>query len=98
MWTLPQGVEDIKRAKPTRHGRIDGGHVATIRAFEIEIDHDGVLAASHDDGFTGFVRKSVDLLVRHIGRDVDEISRAGLAAKFQVVAPSHARAAESWER
>jgi hypothetical protein len=59
-------------------------------AFDIEIDHDGILTTSYDDSFTGFVGEGVDLLVRHVWRNIDEIAGAGFTAEFQVVAPSHA--------
>ena len=61
-----------------------------LRAFEVEVHHDRVLAASYDYGFTGFARKSVDLLMRHVGRNINEVARSGLAAEFQMIAPSHA--------
>ena len=60
-----------------------------FRAFEIEIDNDGVLTAPHDDGFTGLVWERVDFLVRNVGRNVDEVPRSGFAAEFQVVSPPH---------
>ena len=61
-----------------------------IWTFGVEIDHDGILTASYDDGLTGFVGECVDLLVRHVGRNIDEVARAGFTAEFQVISPSHA--------
>ena len=40
----------------------------------------------------------VDLLVRHVGRHVDEIARAGLGHEFQPLAPAHARASAARRR
>ena len=64
-----------------------------LGALDVEIHHDRVLAASYDDGFTGFVGKSVDLLVRHIGRNIDEVAGSCFTAEFQVVSPSHTSSA-----
>jgi hypothetical protein len=60
-----------------------------LRTFDVEIDYDGVLAASYHHGLAGFVRESVDLLVGHVGRNIDEVTRSGFTAEFQVVAPTH---------
>ena len=61
-----------------------------LRALDVKIDDDGVLTASHHDSLTGFIGSSVDLLVRHVWRNIDEIAGPGLTAEFQVVSPSHA--------
>ena len=50
---------------------------------------DGILTTSYDDRFTRFVGERVDLLVRYIGWNIDEVARAGFTAEFQVVSPSH---------
>ena len=63
---------------------------AGFRAFDFQIDHDRILTATYDDSFAGFVGASVDLLVRHLGGNIDEITRPCLTAEFQVVSPSHA--------
>ena len=63
---------------------------AGLRAFDFQIDHDRILTASYHDSFTGFVGTSVDLLVGHVGGNIDKISRPGLTAEFQAVSPSHA--------
>lgn len=62
-----------------------------LGTFEIEIDDDWVLTAAHDYGFTRLVGECVDLLVRDIGWNVDEVARSGFAAELQVVPPAHPR-------
>jgi hypothetical protein len=57
---------------------------------EVQVYHNGVLTASYDDSFTGFVGESVNLLVRHERRNIDEVTWSGFTAKFEVVSPSHA--------
>ena len=42
---------------------------------------------------SGSVGAGVDLLVRHVGRHVDEVARAGLGGELQLLAPAHARPA-----
>src|SRR5580700_3027869 len=61
-----------------------------LGAFEVKIHHDRVLTAAYHDGFTRLVGESVDLLMRHEGRNVDEVARSGLAAEFQPLSPPHA--------
>src|ERR1700733_2210556 len=57
---------------------------------EVEIYHYGVLTASNHHSFTGFVGKSVYLLVRHEWRNINEVTRPGFTAEFEVVSPAHA--------
>ena len=64
-----------------------------LGTLDVEIHHDRVLTASYDDGLTGFVGESVDLLVRHIRRNIDEVAGSCFTAEFQVVSPSHASSA-----
>ncbi len=45
-----------------------------FRAFDFQIDHDGILTTSNHHSFTWFVAASVNLLVRHVGRNIDEIA------------------------
>ncbi len=42
---------------------------------------------------SGSVVRGVDLLVRHVGRHIDEVAGAGLGDELQLVAPAHAGAA-----
>ena len=62
-------------------------------AFHVQIDHNRVLAAAHYDGFARFVGFGIDLLMWHLGRNVDEIARSSFASELQVVTPAHAGAA-----
>jgi hypothetical protein len=61
-----------------------------LRAFDVEINHNGVLSTSYHDGLAGFVGEGVDLLVRYVGWDVDEVASSGFTDEFEVVSPSHA--------
>ena len=61
-----------------------------FRTCEVEIHYDRVLTASDDDGFTGFVGESVDLLMRYERRNIDEIAWSGFTAELEVVSPPHA--------
>ena len=65
-----------------------GGHC--LWTLDVEIDYDGILTASCDHSFTGFVGEGVDLLVRYVGRNINEVARASFTAEFQVISPSHA--------
>jgi hypothetical protein len=76
---LSGGVE-LDRAGLSRGG---------LRAFDVKIDDDGILTASHHNSFTGFICSGVDLLVRYVGRNIDEVSRSGFTAEFEMVSPSH---------
>src|SRR5580700_2882367 len=67
-----------------------------LGAFEVKIDHHRVLTAAYHDRFTRLVGESVDLLVRHVGRNVDEVARSGLAAEFQAFSPPHAGPAANY--
>ena len=59
----------------------------------LEVHHDGFLAASHKDTFERLISVGVDLLVRNLGRDIDEVAGAGFSDKLETVAPTHASAA-----
>jgi hypothetical protein len=60
---------------------------------DVEVDDDRLLAGAHQDAFERLVAAGIDLLVRHIGRHVDEIAGAGLGDEFQMLAPPHPRPA-----
>src|SRR5207253_166198 len=49
--------------------------------------------ASAQHAFERFGRASVDFLVRHIRRHIDEVARPRFRGELQVLAPAHARAA-----
>jgi hypothetical protein len=60
-----------------------------FRRFHVKIYDHGRLPASHHDRLANLVWTSVDLLVRHVRRYVNKISRPGFFAQFQMIAPSH---------
>jgi hypothetical protein len=64
-----------------------------LRALDLKIDYDGVLTAPYHDSLAGLVRQCVDLLVRHVWRNIDEVARAGFAFEFKMISPPHASAA-----
>src|SRR5262249_13453128 len=55
-----------------------------------EVDDDGLVVAAHQYAFERLVRARVDLLVRHVGRHEDEVTRAGLGGGFEAIAPAPA--------
>jgi hypothetical protein len=60
---------------------------------QIQIDNDRILSVSHDYSFASLVWTSIDLLVWHVGWDVNKIARPGFFAEFQLIAPSHSNSA-----
>ena len=61
-----------------------------LGAFHVQIDDDRILTAAHHDSLAGLVLPRVDLLMRNVRRDVNEIAGAGLVGKFEMIAPAHA--------
>lgn len=59
----------------------------------IQIHDDRLLAAAHDDCLDRLVFARVQFLMRNVGRNVDEISRAGFIDKLQIISPAKAGAA-----
>src|ERR1700731_4392797 len=59
-----------------------------LRAFDFQVDDDGLLPSAHDDCLHGLVGPRVNLLVRYERRHVDEISGPGLVDKLQPFAPA----------
>src|SRR5712671_6296858 len=57
---------------------------------DVEIDNEALLPASCQHAVKLSIFARVDLLMRDVGRDVDEIPRRGLRDEFQAVAPTHA--------
>jgi hypothetical protein len=62
-----------------------------LPGFEVEVDNHRLLAASRECAFEAFARRRVDLVVRHIRRDKDEIAGAGLGDVFEMLASAHPR-------
>ncbi len=63
----------------------DGG----LRTLHIEIDNDRILTAAHDYRLACLVLTCIDLLMRHVWGNVDEIARTCFIAELQLVAPAH---------
>ena len=59
----------------------------------LEVHHDGLLAASHKDTFERLISAGVDLLVRNVRRDIDEVGGSGFSGELEMIAPTHASAA-----
>ena len=64
----------------------------TLDRLDIEIDYHRLLAAAHDHARQRRVGRGVDLLMRHEGRNKDEIARPGFGDVFEMFAPAHPRA------
>src|SRR5581483_10261209 len=64
-----------------------------FRTFHVEVYDYGLLAAADDHSLARLVPPCVDLLMRHVRRDIDEIARAGFIAELKTIAPAHASAA-----
>ena len=61
--------------------------------WNLEVDDDRLLAAANDYGLHRLIFAGVQLLMRHVGRDIDEVSRASFIDEFQMISPAKAGAA-----
>jgi len=68
---------------PDLFGRLDGRNV--------EVDDDRFLPASHEDAFERLIGAGVDLLVRNVRRDVDEVAGSGFSGELEMIAPTQTR-------
>ena len=50
--------------------------------LDFEIHHHGVLSASDDHSFAGHIWARINLLVRDVGRNINEISGVGFIAEL----------------
>jgi hypothetical protein len=57
--------------------------------LQIKIHDHWLLAVPHDYGFARIIWISINLLMRHIWGNVNEISGAGFVNEFQLIAPAH---------
>ncbi len=64
-----------------------------FRGCDIEVYNDGILPAADNYGLARLVVPGVDLLMRHVRWDIDEVAGAGFRAEFKMIAPAHAGAA-----
>lgn len=70
---------------PDLLGRLNRGYV--------QVDDDRFLPASHEYAFERLIGAGVDLLVRHVRRDVDEVAGSGVSGELEMIAPTYASAA-----
>src|SRR5215472_5643656 len=63
-----------------------------LHRLDIEVDDHGFLAAAHEDAFQWFGGPCVYFLVRNVGRNIDEVARAGFGDVLQPLPPPHAGA------
>jgi hypothetical protein len=63
-----------------------------LGGVEVQVHDDGVRVAPHQQAPERLGRARVHLLVRDVGRHVDEVARSGLGRELEPVAPAHPRA------
>src|SRR5580704_12397510 len=59
-----------------------------FRARNIQVDDDRLLTAAYDHGLYRLIFAGVQFLMRHVGRDVDEVSRTRFIDELQVISPT----------
>jgi hypothetical protein len=57
-------------------------------SVHIQIDDNRILSVPHDYSFADLIWAGVDLLVRHVRWNVNEVASPGFVAQFQLIAPS----------
>ena len=73
--------------------RVDPEHLLGLfRRLYIEVHRHRLAVGAHQHAFQHLVAAGVDLLVRHVGRDVDEVARTRFGDELKVLAPAHPRA------
>jgi len=60
-------------------------------AFDIEVNDNRFLAAADHDCLHRLVGPRIHLLVRYVGRNIDEVARSRLFDILQLIAPAEAR-------
>src|ERR1700757_5120531 len=63
-----------------------------LHGFNVEVDNNCLLVTTHNHAFQRLLRQSVYFLMRHIGRNVNEVARPSLGGVFQMFAPTHSSA------
>src|SRR6478672_5297562 len=59
--------------------RVDPAHrLGLLHRLDVEVDRPRLAVAAAEHALQPLGRAGVDLLVRHVGRDVDEVARSGL--------------------
>ena len=72
-------------------GSIHNTDFGFFNRLNVEVDRNGFAIAAHQNAFEHLVAAGVDLLMRHIGRDENEIAGIGFRGELQVIAPTHPR-------
>src|SRR5713101_8405843 len=57
---------------------------------DIKIDNHRFLPRAHEHTFKRLIATGIDLLVRHVGRDIDKISGSSFRRILEPLAPAHA--------
>jgi len=86
-----------RRLTSPQPDRVDRVHpqygLRLLHRLDVEIDRDGLTVAAHQHALQNLVRAGIDLLMRHVRRDEDEIAGIGLGRELQMLAPAHPRPA-----
>ena len=61
-----------------------------LGGWNVEVDNDRFLSASHERAFKRLIGAGVDLLMRNKRWDVDEVALAGFSGELQPITPTHA--------
>ena len=73
---------------------VDPAHGARLlHWFDIQIYDHGFVVAADEHALESFVARSVDFLMRDVGRHIDEVAGSGFSDVFEMIAPAHAGAA-----
>src|SRR6202046_565057 len=63
-----------------------------LHRVNVEVDNNCCLVATDNNALQRVLRQSIYFLMRHVGRNINEVSRPSLRGVFQMFAPSHAGA------
>src|SRR6266436_1063868 len=75
------------------HGIDPQDRFGFLHRLDVEIDRDSLAVAAHQHAFKHLIAAGVNLLMRHVGRNENEIAGVGLRHKLQMLAPAHPRSA-----
>src|SRR5579859_5303088 len=60
-----------------------------FRSLDVEVDHDRFLSAANEYAVQWLITTGIDLLMRHIWRHKDKVSRSSFGDKLQMRSPAH---------
>src|SRR5215469_4464940 len=63
-----------------------------LRRLDVQVDRDCLAVAPYQHTLERLGTAGVDLLMRHVGRHIDEIARTGFRRELELLAPTHAGA------